>query len=223
MLRLTRHVKYDIIQTSLIRRNQAFCIPNMNKHTTQTGNSTLLHHGWKLLYDAFETMILLIFVGMSLFPAQALAFVNDVELTHLTLIFNRDPNLDNVAVVGIEAYPEGKTVARVLKSSSLEVRSSLAEGTTIRVLSMAYSSTRDQTDASPFMTASGVKVGPGIIAANFLPFGTTVRIGNNIYTVADRMNSRYDGKYVIDIWKPSRFEAIQHGARILKLEVINLP
>src|SRR5437868_1496729 len=36
----------------------------------------------------------------------------------------------------------------------------------------AYSSTEDQTDDSPFITASGAHVADGIVAANFLPLHT---------------------------------------------------
>src|SRR5438128_8379875 len=43
------------------------------------------------------------------------------------------------------------------------------------VRATAYSSTRDQTDASPFVTASGTRVRDGIIAINGLKFGTKVR------------------------------------------------
>ncbi|OGY36297.1 MAG: hypothetical protein A3E37_04865 [Candidatus Andersenbacteria bacterium RIFCSPHIGHO2_12_FULL_46_9] len=61
------------------------------------------------------------------------------------------------------------------------------------------------------------------MAANFLPMGTTVKIGDNIYVINDRMNVRYNNKYVVDIWKPNRAEAIQHGARIMEMEVVTLP
>lgn len=166
---------------------------------------------------------MLIFASVSLFPSQALAFNNDIELSHLNLIFELDATLEGVAVVGIEAFPQAKTFARALVEESLQVRASLAEGGIVRVLSTAYSSTADQTDGDPFVTASGERVRPGTMAANFLPLGTKVRIGRTIYTITDRMNARFNNKYVVDIWKPSRSEAIAHGARILEMEVISLP
>src|SRR3989344_3213041 len=59
----------------------------------------------------------------------------------------------------------------------------------------AYSSTPDQTDDTPFITAKGTTVRDGIIAANFLPFGTRIKIpdiyGDKIFVVEDRMNRRY--------------------------------
>src|SRR3989344_1966573 len=63
------------------------------------------------------------------------------------------------------------------------------------VAASAYSSTPDQTDDSPFITAWNTRVRDGIIAANFLPFGTKIKIpdayGDKIFIVEDRMNRRY--------------------------------
>jgi len=86
----------------------------------------------------------------------------------------------------------------------------------------AYSSTYDQTDSSPFITANGTYVYDGVIAANFLPFGTKVKFpeysGDKIYTVDDRMNSRYS--YKMDIWFPTRSQALQFGYQTLYYEVV---
>lgn len=86
----------------------------------------------------------------------------------------------------------------------------------------AYSSTVDQTDSSPFITASGTRVRDGIIAANFLPIGAKVRFpniyGDKLFVVEDRMNSRY--YYRADIWMPSRWEAKQFGLKNTLIEII---
>ena len=86
----------------------------------------------------------------------------------------------------------------------------------------AYSSTVDQTDSTPFITASNSHVRDGIVAANFLRFGTKVRFpntyGDKIFVVEDRMNSRYP--YRVDIWMRSREEAKQFGAKIVLIEII---
>lgn len=90
------------------------------------------------------------------------------------------------------------------------------------LLITAYSSTPDQTDDTPFITASGTHVRDGVIAANFLPIGTNVRFptmyGNKVFVVEDRMNSRYT--YRVDIWMRTREEAKQFGLRNLPLEII---
>lgn len=89
-----------------------------------------------------------------------------------------------------------------------------------KVLITAYSSTPDQTDSSPFITAAGTHVHDGIVAANFLPFGTKVRIPsldpNKIFTVEDRMKSNVK----MDIWFSSRQEAINFGAKVLEIEIV---
>lgn len=90
-----------------------------------------------------------------------------------------------------------------------------------RVLVTAYSSTLDQTDASPFITARGTLVRDGIIAANFLPFGTKVRLPkiwpHKIFTVEDRMHARFSDR--VDIWFATREEALAFGLKITELEI----
>ncbi len=91
---------------------------------------------------------------------------------------------------------------------------------TKRVLVTAYSSTADQTDSSPFITAANTHVHDGIIASNFLPFGTKVRMPslypNKIFTVEDRMKSNVK----VDIWFSSRQEALNFGARVVEIEIV---
>ncbi len=86
----------------------------------------------------------------------------------------------------------------------------------------AYSSTPDQTDDTPFITASNTHVRDGVIAANFLRFGTKVRFptlySDKLFIVEDRMNERYP--YRVDIWMRSRKEAKQFGAKIVPIEII---
>lgn len=91
----------------------------------------------------------------------------------------------------------------------------------IYVTVTAYSSTPDQTDDSPFITANGTWVHDGTLAANFLRFGTKVRFpdysGDKVYVVEDRMNQRYT--YRADIWMETREAAKQFGVRTLKMEI----
>lgn len=86
----------------------------------------------------------------------------------------------------------------------------------------AYSSTVDQTDSEPFITASGAWVSDGIIAANFLPFNTKIRIPSlfedKVFIVKDRMNARHTNR--VDIWFPSRQEAINFGLQNAKIEIL---
>lgn len=85
-----------------------------------------------------------------------------------------------------------------------------------------YSSTPDQTDDTPFLAANG-PVHDGMIAANWLPFGTQVRFpelyGDKIFTVGDRMNAKY-GYGRVDIWQDApRAELLKFGVKRLKMEI----
>ena len=92
----------------------------------------------------------------------------------------------------------------------------------VKVTITAYSSTIDQTDSDPFTTANGRKVNDGIIAANFLPFGTKVKMpkifGDKVFSVEDRMNSRYDDGH-LDIWLPTREQAKKFGVKYAEVEI----
>lgn len=114
-----------------------------------------------------------------------------------------------------EAVSEVKTDARLGRAEDAEPKR------VIYVTVTAYSSTPDQTDDSPFITANGSWVHEGTLAANFLPFGTKVRLpdysGDTNYVVEDRMNQRYT--YRADIWMTSREAAKQFGVRKLKMEI----
>ena len=81
----------------------------------------------------------------------------------------------------------------------------------------AYSSTPEETDDTPFITASGQTVRKGIVATNELAIGSLVKIDGRVYEVQDRTNARY--QYLYDIWMPSKQEALDWGKRTLKIEL----
>jgi len=90
----------------------------------------------------------------------------------------------------------------------------------------AYSSTVDQCDSTPCITANGFDLcennQENVIAANFLPFGAKVRMpeiyGDRIFTVQDRMNARY--YYRADIWMKTREAAVKFGLVYTTIEVL---
>ncbi len=94
---------------------------------------------------------------------------------------------------------------------------------TYDIVATGYSSTIDQTDSDPCITASGYDVckaaKENIIAANFLPLKTRVQIpeifGDKVFTVEDRMNTRFNhdktGEYRVDVWFGKRDDAKQFG------------
>lgn len=84
---------------------------------------------------------------------------------------------------------------------------------TRRMTVTAYSSTPEETDDTPFITASGTHVRDGIVATNQLPFGAQVQIpeyfGDKIFIVEDRMHRRK--KNNMDIWMSSKEKALRFG------------
>ena len=108
----------------------------------------------------------------------------------------------------------------------------------ISVIVTAYSSTVDQTDSTPFLTSTQERVRPGIVAVSRdllsteLPYGTQIRIihieedpyrcgawnVDTILEVQDTMHRRKRNQ--VDIWVPSRAEAIQWGRCQAVLQVI---
>ncbi|MBI4138697.1 3D domain-containing protein [Candidatus Uhrbacteria bacterium] len=93
---------------------------------------------------------------------------------------------------------------------------------TMVVATTAYNSEPGQTDATPFTTANGTRVRDGIVAANFLKFGTRIRIpeyfGDKVFEVHDRMNARYTQR--VDIWMLQKSEALAWGVRRVKIEIL---
>lgn len=92
----------------------------------------------------------------------------------------------------------------------------------IEVEVTAFSSTKNQTDSTPFIAASGKRVYDGMVAANFLPFGTKIKIpelfGDKIFTVDDRMNKRFQNR--VDIWYSTRSAAIKFGIKTATIEIV---
>lgn len=108
-------------------------------------------------------------------------------------------------------------------TSEESVASAVKPDKIVHTVITAYTSTADQTDSSPFITASGRRVHDGTIAANWLPFGTIVKIpslyGDKEFVVEDRMNKRY-GYGRLDIWfDASRAEAKKFGVKRVDIEI----
>lgn len=93
---------------------------------------------------------------------------------------------------------------------------------TIRVLVTAYSSSPEETDNTPLITASGTYVRYGVVAANFLPLGTKIRLpgifGEQIFVVEDRLSEDYNDR--VDVWFFTKEEALKFGYKISELEIL---
>lgn len=87
------------------------------------------------------------------------------------------------------------------------------EGKTIEAVITAYTSSVDETDSTPFETASGAHTSAGVLACPpEYAFGTQVKIGEATYSCEDRMNERYWKVQHFDVWVHTKAEARQWGS-----------
>lgn len=83
-------------------------------------------------------------------------------------------------------------------------------------IATAYSSSLDECDNTPFITASGQRVRWGIVAADKkYPFGTKIYIPyfQQVFEVQDRGGAIRGNR--IDIWFPSKEAAVKFGVKRL--------
>lgn len=129
--------------------------------------------------------------------------------------------------------PDGTTVALIIEKMKNDTRpygrlpmaADASARRTYTIPITAYTSEVGQTDDTPCITASGLDVckrdEENVVAANFLPLGTRVRIpelyGNRVFYVEDRMNERYN--YKMDIWMKQKADAKQFGVQYATIEV----
>lgn len=168
-------------------------------------------HDWlDRVYDLTQRLLLISFLGVSLLPHRALAFAQRAEDFNHPLQFQ---------------LPVGQIETLIFTENGPQrpEEVSFRPGLLVSVWASAYSSTEAQTDGDPFTTASGTQVRPGIIAANFLPLGSTVFINGDIYTVEDRLSNRYDNQYMIDVWMGSEAEAFAFGIRLVTMQILSIP
>jgi len=142
---------------------------------------------------------------ISVAPVSAAA-----QLPKLAIKTSMSVGTDGAIAIGESAKTETAAKPEVLK--------------TIYMDSTAYTSTPEECDGDPFVTADGSDVADGIVATNVLPFGTQIRIptvfGDKVFTVHDRMNTRYS--YRVDVWMADHDAMIKYGLkRNIPIEVIS--
>jgi len=169
---------------------------------------------WLILANKYvEIAILAIFITEFGFPHMTLA--NTIEAA------SGEANMASPAVV-MTAVDAPFPAPEMPEAEAVEVR---VPKRVIWVTVTAYSSTPDQTDSDPCTTANGFNVcennEENVIAANFLKFGTEVKMpdyfGDRVFKVQDRMNARYNQR--VDVWFKTREAAKQFGVRRLKVEI----
>ena len=107
-----------------------------------------------------------------------------------------------------------------LKELELEARGPVEIIEILPAVVTAYTSSRDETDADPFTTASGERAGLGIVACPArYEFGTAVEINGEEYICDDRMHKRFREQDRFDIWVETKAEAKEWGIKKLEVEI----
>lgn len=164
---------------------------------------------YKKIWLKINKIILIIFLFELIFPQYTIAQKQDAPL-----LFVKN-----------ESVKQGQVNPVINQETRLPENKNLKTKYKITIVATAYNSLPNQTDASPCITASGFNVcennQENIIAANFLPMGTLVKIpklyGDRLFRVEDRMHPKYQKH--IDIWFKSYNEAIKFGRQRVEIEV----
>ncbi len=145
----------------------------------------------------------------------------DVEMANITSSGSIITNSDEVKTLSLfQDFGQVEIFKNSINSEKSEIESK-KQVKRVWVTITAYSSDPNQTDSTPFVTASGKTVADGIIAANFLNFGTKVYIpelfGNKQFVVEDRLHARFSDR--VDIWMPSTEMALKFGKQYALVEI----
>lgn len=150
--------------------------------------------------------------------------VNRISLAVLSLVLGV-ASIPTASAQSVNAKAETYQAAANDDRAQIEHSAPVRPVLTYKVDMTAYNSEVGQTDADPFTAADGTTTYDGMIAANFLPFGTKVRIpelfGEKVFIVHDRMNRRY--WYRVDVWMKEKASAKKFGLhRNIKIEIIDI-
>src|SRR3989338_8839996 len=194
----------------------------MNKKTTKilsTGLLLAFIAGFIPIYYANAAVLSWILGDRTVnLQSKLIAFAGVGENTGINILDSESKNS-----LGSVQFLQSNYIVAANEPSLTPIKLKKKDNRTYIVTASAYSSTKDQTDHTPFITASGTHVREGVIAANFLPLGTVIKIpeiyGDKIFVVEDRMNSRYF--YQIDVWFPTRVQAKEFGLQKVKIEIVS--
>lgn len=192
-----------------------------NKTSPKLKSPTALYQAWVHVEALFaplrrqaSNLSLVVFVAVVaayvLFPKLANA---DMEFESLML------NDETISLIIASMQNETQEYGRLPVAQEAPARRQYTISMT------AYTSDVAQTDNSPCTTASGLNICErnmeNIVAANFLPLGTRVKIpelyGDRVFYVEDRMNKRYN--YKMDIWMKDLSDAKVFGVQYVTIEV----
>ncbi len=184
------------LQQGISAKAGIFCLPKMR--------TTLKFNNFWLNKATMALIILVLALNIPIKEVSATWGYNDI----VALISNKQENRQSLLIV-------------INKDSLTRMNKPLPSKAT-KVVLTAYSSTPDQTDDTPFITASNTCVHDGVVAANFLAFGTKVQIpsifGDKVFTVEDRMAKKHSDK--MDIWFPERYLAKNFGVKEAEVVIL---
>lgn len=190
----------------------------------------------------FNLIIVCVFQFLLFFTpilaAEAVAKENLSNNPEVSIGFNTKGEADPIVAALIASAQEVSTpevnetpligpLNSVLPTSEEATPEVRVVSTSMRTIT-AYNSVPEQTDSTPCITANGFDVcehwTEDTIAANFLKFGTKVRIpelfGDRIFIVRDRMNTRFSDR--IDVWMKEIPEARKFGKKTAYIEVVEV-
>lgn len=117
----------------------------------------------------------------------------------------------NVWTVNAPGYTVNPSTPEITSESKPKIREVVANVS-------AYTASVEECGKDDGITASGVPVQEGHIAADDLPFGTKVIIEGRTYTVTDRFGGGYRNR--IDIFMPSRASAERFGRKHITVYIV---
>lgn len=152
--------------------------------------------------------------------ANAQKFANTTPIKSKVVVNTEATSTDAITAITLKEAVTTATSTEATSTPKYKVKS-----TSVHVMT-AYNSEVGQTDNSPCITANGFDVckhgQEDTIAANFLKFGTKVKIpdlyGDRIFVVRDRMNVKHPNR--VDIWMKDRPSAIKFGIKTAKIQVL---
>lgn len=137
----------------------------------------------------------------------------------------------NAAQNRAEAVAQAARTAKPATEST-PIAAARSTGRTAIVRATAYNSLPNQTDSTPFITATGTRVRAGVVALSRdllrqFPYGSKITIEDlsgrynfkgRVFVVEDTMAARKRNS--LDIWMGTRTEAINFGARQLRITAV---
>jgi 3D (Asp-Asp-Asp) domain-containing protein len=157
--------------------------------------------------------------------AGLLSYPASIQAETLALGFQPavQPHMLAMANTPEETSSAGANAMAAAATAQIQASTDASSNDTRTVWVTAYTSDPDETSDHPLITASGAMVRDGVIAANFLPFGTQIKIpalfGDKIFTVEDRTSQKFSGR--VDIWMPTYSQAVVFGIRHAAIVVLD--